>query len=232
MVRLSVNIDHTATVRELRQTPYPDIIEVANCVKRGGAYGITVHLRIDRRHIKETDIERLLKEVDLPLNVELSMAPDILEFILQKRPHSVCLVPERPGEVTTEGGLNVFKTEAQLKEVIPEFKAKGMRVTLFVEPDPTVLEKAKALGADAVELNTAHYSENKPGAFDKLKAAASFGKSIGLEIHAGHGLHYGNVSKLREITEIEELSIGHSIVARAIILGMEQATREMVELLR
>ena len=231
-MRLGVNIDHVATVREARGgVPYPEPVEAALLAESGGADGITVHLRIDRRHIKERDIRILKEVVKTHLNVEASLDPEIQEFLLDVKPHWVCLVPERPGERTTEGGLDLTKVEEEARRAVDRLKEKGIKVTIFVEPDAKIIEIAKRIGADAVEINTGKYAEGVPGELKRIEDAAGFAASCGLEVHGGHGLHYHNVVPVASIPEIVELNIGHSIVARAIMVGMERAVREMKNLL-
>ncbi|HID93646.1 MAG TPA: pyridoxine 5'-phosphate synthase [bacterium (Candidatus Stahlbacteria)] len=231
-MRLGVNVDHVATLREARGTNFPDPVEAAVIVEFAGAHNITVHLRQDRRHIKERDV-RLIKElIKIPLNLEASLAPDIQEFTLEVVPHSCCLVPERVQEITTEGGLDIIKTENVVESAVKKLKEKGIGVTVFIEPDEAPIRKAASLGVNAIEINTGKYAEQETQAhIDRIKRAASLALSLGLEVHAGHGLNYRNVKPIAKIKEITELSIGHSIVARALFVGFERAVREMLELI-
>jgi len=231
-MRLGVNVDHVATLREARGTNFPDPVEAAVIVELAGAHNITVHLRQDRRHIKERDV-RLIKElIKIPLNLEASLAPNIQKFTLEVTPHSCCLVPERAEEITTEGGLDIIKMENAVRDVVKKFKEKGISLTVFIEPDEAPIRKAASLGIDSIEINTGKYVEQETQAhIDRIKRAASLALSLGLEVHAGHGLNYRNAKPIARIKEITELSIGHSIVARAVFVGFERAVREMLELI-
>ncbi len=234
-MRLSVNIDHIATLREARKIHYPDPVHAVHLIEIAGAHGITCHLRIDRRHIKERDI-KLLKEISsLPLNVEVSLTDELLRFLCDVRPDWCCLVPERPEEITTEGGLDIIKFFEETKRAVDILKSSDIKVTIFIEPDKKIIEKAKLTGADAVEINTGKYSESKGEAaireYKRIKEAAKFAKEMGFEVHGGHGLNYQNVKLIAQISEIEELSIGHSIISRAVFVGLERAVREMLLLI-
>jgi len=237
MARLSVNVDHVATVRQARRALEPDPVAAAILAELAGAHGIIVHLREDRRHIQDRDL-RLLKEVvKTHLNLEMAAVEEIINIALEVRPDMVTFVPERREELTTEGGLDVAGQVERVGEVVARMKGAGIRVSLFVDPDPRSIEAASACGADVVEIHTGRYAERFPshGAMEELeriKEAALLAKSLKLEVHAGHGLDYKNVSPLVRISEIEEFSIGHSIVARAVLVGMERAVREMLELVR
>ncbi|MCK4420367.1 pyridoxine 5'-phosphate synthase [candidate division WOR-3 bacterium] len=229
-MRLGVNIDHVATIREARGTRYPDPIEAALLAESAGADGITAHIRIDRRHIKERDIRILKEVVKTYLNVEASLDSEIQSFLRDVKPHWVCLVPEREQEITTEGGLNLPKVAGEVEEVTDKLKYSGIMVTFFIEPEKKMVEMASKLGACAVELNTGKWSENPCAEnYKKIEEAVQVGIAIGLEVHAGHGLNLQNVGAIAEIEEISELNIGHAIIARAIIVGMESAVAEMKE---
>jgi len=237
MTRLGVNIDHIATIREVRKVDFPDPVQAAVFVELAGAYGITVHLRQDRRHIKERDVELLRRTIKSHLNVELSLNREILDFILKVKPDACCLVPERVEEVTTEGGLNIIKFMGPVKGIIKELKKAGILVTVFIEPDEELINRAPECGADAIEINTAKYSEAKSAQdiekeLTRIKNAAKLAHSLGFDVHAGHGLNYSNVQPVAKITNIVELNIGHSIISRAVFVGLEQAVREMMELIK
>lgn len=234
MIRLGVNVDHIATIREARRSVVPDPVEAALIAEGAGCDGITAHLRQDERHIKRRDIKLLRDLIKTKLNIELSTTEDIVSFIKGIKPDWVCLVPERLEEITTEGGLDIFKQEKEIRRVLPEMKREGIKVTLFIEPDKKVVEKAKELGADAIEINTKSYavSQGSKNEVGRIIESAKLAKSFGLEVHAGHDLNYRNLDKIREIEEIEEVNIGHSIIARAVFVGLERAVEEMLDMLR
>ncbi len=229
-MRLGVNIDHVATIRETRTATYPDPVEAALLAESAGADGITCHIRVDRRHIKERDIKILREVVKTHLNVECSLDKEIGAFLKSVKPDWVCLVPERPEEITTEGGLALRKVTKEVEKATEEYKKTGINVTLFIEPETEIVELSSKLGADAVELNTGGWCENPSEAsLRKIEDAAQVGLTLGLEVHAGHGLNLQNVGYIAEIEEIVELNIGHSIIARSIIVGIERAVSEMKE---
>ncbi len=234
-LRLGVNIDHVATLRQLRGTPYPDLVEAARCCLAAGAYGITVHLREDRRHIQDADVVALRAVPGMRLNLEMAVVPEIIEFACRVRPDEVCLVPERRQERTTEGGLDVVAAESELRECVHVLSQVGIRVSLFVEPDPEQLEAAGTVGAPCVELHTGAYSL-KSGAearreLERLIEAARYGHRLGLQINAGHGLHRGNLPGLLEVPYLDTLNIGHSIVCDAVFMGLEKAVRTTLAIL-
>ncbi len=236
-LRLGVNVDHVATIRQARRTTYPDPVEAALAAERGGAAGITVHLREDRRHIQEADVWALRERVSTKLNLEMAASEPIIEIACQVRPDDACLVPERREELTTEGGLAVAANRERLAEVVRRLSAAGIRVSMFIDPEPQEVEASKAVGAWAIELHTGRYADAPTEAerrqeLERIKAAARQGARLGLSVHAGHGLTLDNVAPIASIPEIVELNIGHSIVARAIFVGIEQATREMLEACR
>ncbi len=229
-MRLGVNIDHVATIRETRQAAYPDPVETALLAESAGADGITCHIRVDRRHIKERDIKILKEVVKTHLNVECSLDKEIQNFLKSVKPHWVCLVPEREEEITTEGGLDLRKVSKEAEQITEEYKRSGVHVTFFIEPDIKIVELSSKLGADAVELNTGGWCENPSEAnLRKIEDAAQVGLTLGLEVHAGHGLNLQNVGYIAEIEEISELNIGHSIIARSINVGIERAVSDMKE---
>jgi len=233
-MRLYINVDHVATVRQARRAAEPDPLAAALLCEAGGADGITVHLREDRRHIRDDDVERLRTRVRTVLNLELATAEDIVAFAARLRPHQATFVPERREEITTEGGLDLAsaagRADGRLAESIARLKATGIRISLFINPDSAVIDRAVALAVEAVELHTGEYSHtyrNSNRELDRLREAAAHARAAGLAVHAGHGLNYDNVRPVAAISEIEELNIGHSIVSRAISVGMEQAVRDM-----
>ncbi|HEY2389345.1 MAG TPA: pyridoxine 5'-phosphate synthase [Candidatus Binatia bacterium] len=232
MPRLGVNIDHVATVRQARRVAYPDPIEAARAAEAGGADAITVHLREDRRHIQDADVEGLRAVLRVPMNFEMAATGEMVAIALRIQPLDVCLVPERREEVTTEGGLAVAGNEAALGDVVRRLKGGGIRVSMFIDPDTAQLEASAHIGADAVELHTGRYAAHGNAAaatadLDDLRAAVARGRALGLIVNAGHGLRYDNSRLVAAIPGIDTLNIGHSIVARALLLGMERAVREM-----
>ena len=234
--RLGVNIDHVATLRQARSGHEPEPVAAALLAQSAGAHGITIHLRADRRHIQERDA-RLLKEVlAIPLNVECAATPEGLEGVVPVKPAWVTLVPETREEPTTQGGLDVVVLHAHLRQVVRELHASQIRVSLFVDPHPEQLKMAAKLEADAVEFNTGLYADLSPGAdpaseLGRIREAARLGSRLGLKVLAGHGLTLQNVGPIAAISEVEELNIGHSIIARAVLVGMERAIREMLAIL-
>lgn len=232
-MRLYINVDHVATVRQARRTDEPDPVAAALLCVRGGADGITVHLREDRRHIQDDDVVRLHETLRLPLNLELATSEDIVALAERLRPHQATLVPERREEVTTEGGLDLGRDTGRLRDVLGRLMAAGIRTSLFIDPDPAVIDRAAALGVPAVELHTGRYAHTwrqDDRALGELRHAARHARAAALAVHAGHGLTYDNVGPVAAIPEIEELNIGHSIVSRAVLVGMESAVREMASL--
>jgi pyridoxine 5-phosphate synthase len=232
--RLYVNIDHVATVRQARRTDEPDPLEAARLCEAAGADGITVHLREDRRHIQDDDVVRLAPAVRV-LNLELATSPDVLSVACRLRPYQATIVPERREEITTEGGLDLSRPGPRLRETIRRLDEAGARVSLFIAPELTTLDAAKDLGVPAVELHTGRYSHTwreGDAALDELRRAARHAADMGLAVHAGHGLTYRNVRPVAAIPEIEELNIGHSVVSRAVMIGMRQAVEEMLHLVR
>jgi pyridoxine 5-phosphate synthase len=233
-MRLYINVDHVATVRQARRTDEPDPVEAAAACERAGADGITVHLREDRRHIQDDDVRRLAESVTTVLNLELATAEEILELATTLAPHQATLVPERREEVTTEGGLSLgapdHPTEPRLVQAIERLAGAGIRVSLFIDPDLATIDRAAELGAPAIELHTGEYANgyrDSDAALERLRAAARHAKAAGLAVHAGHGLTPHNVQPVAAIPELEELNIGHTIVSRSIMVGMETAVREM-----
>lgn len=229
-MRLYINVDHVATLRQARRTDEPDPVEAARLAEAAGADGITAHLREDRRHIQDPDLERLAGAVTTVLNIELALDPGVLARVVGLRPFQATLVPERREEVTTEGGLDLTRRDPRLRATIRTLDEAGCRVSLFIDPDRAAVEAAKDLGVPAIELHTGRYAhgwEHGDGALAELRRAAAHAADLGLAVHAGHGLTYRNVQPVAAIPEIEELNIGHSIMSRAILTGMHEAVATM-----
>jgi pyridoxine 5-phosphate synthase len=236
MPRLGVNIDHVATIRQARRTIEPDPVWAAALAELAGADGITVHLREDRRHIQDRDLRLLKQSVQVKLNLEMAAEPSITEIAVDVHPHQATLVPERREEVTTEGGLDVERSRERVQRSVERLLAAGIEVSLFIDPDFRQIDLSKEMGAQAVELQTGSYAEAKtPAEQDRehaqLVAAGRHARDQGLLLHMGHGLTYRNVSRIARIPEVSELNIGHSIVARAVLVGLERAVREMKALI-
>jgi len=235
-VRLGVNVDHVATLRQARGTSYPDPVVAAICAEYAGSDSIVVHVREDRRHIKERDAILIKQAVGIPLNLEMSANKDIVSFALKLRPDQATLVPERRRELTTEGGLNLIKNGAKVKKALGELKTAGIKVSLFIDPIKGQIAKAKDLGAEIIEINTGKYSEAKTASrfkseLAKIKEAVKFARVKDLSVAAGHGLDYKNVKSIAKIRGISELNIGHSIVCRSVLVGFPVAVEEMVSLI-
>jgi pyridoxine 5-phosphate synthase len=235
MIRLGVNVDHVATVRQARRIDVPDPVEAALLAERAGAEGITVHLREDRRHIQERDVALLRERLRTKLNLEMAVTPAMVTLAVQCGPNDACFVPEKRAELTTEGGLDVVAHKAKIRDAIKRLEASAINVSLFIDPVKAHIEASKELGAHAVEIHTGKYC-NASGAerqkeLEALTAASALARRLGLEVHGGHGLNYDNVLPVARIPEMVELNIGHSIIARAVIVGIEQAVREMKALL-
>ncbi len=232
MIRLGVNIDHVATIRQARRAKEPDPASAAVLATLGGADGITIHLREDRRHIQDRDLVVLRETVTTRLNLEMAASAEIIALALRSRPDEATLVPEKRQELTTEGGLDVIANELSVRSAIDQLKAAGIHVSLFIDPEPGQIEASCNFGADAIELQTASYSEAVGEAaivrqLEKLRSATAHAINLGLHVHMGHGLTYWNVQPIVRISGVEELNIGHSIVSRAVLVGMERAVREM-----
>ena len=232
---LGVNIDHVATLRQARGTDYPDPVEAALMAERAGADSITLHLREDRRHIQDDDLARLKAAMQTHMNLEMAVTDEMLEIAAGIRPQDCCLVPEKREELTTEGGLDAAGQLDKVARACGKLAGNGIRVSLFIDPDPRQLDAAVTVGAPVVELHTGAYADADPGKQDaelqRIVDAAAYGKQIGLTVHAGHGLHYENVKPVAEISEIVELNIGHAIVARAVFDGFTVAVSEMKRLM-
>jgi pyridoxine 5-phosphate synthase len=233
-MRLYVNIDHVATLREARRTDEPDPVQAAAACERAGADGITVHLREDRRHIQDADVKGLARAVRTVLNLELGAHPEIVRIAARVRPFQATLVPERRREITTEGGLALRSGGHRLRDAIRRLQDAAIRVSLFIDPVRKTIDQAIALGVPAIELHTGRYAHTwrrGPTALNQVRQAAAYAKGVGLAVHAGHGLTYQNVQPVAAIPEIEELNIGHSIVSNAVYWGLEEAVRRMRRLI-
>jgi pyridoxine 5-phosphate synthase len=235
LIRLGVNVDHVATVRQARRIDVPDPVEAALIAETAGADGITVHLREDRRHIQERDVQLLRERLQTKLNLEMAVTLAMLGFAENVRPDDACFVPEKREELTTEGGLDVVSHRERIREATQRLQGIGLRVSLFVDPEPAQIEASRDAGAHAVEIHTGAYCNvlgiEREKQLQAILEASKLAQSLGLEVHGGHGLNYDNVLTIAQIPEMTELNIGHSIIARAIIVGIEQAVREMKDLL-
>ncbi|MBA4501376.1 pyridoxine 5'-phosphate synthase [Marinobacterium marinum] len=233
---LGVNIDHIATLRQARGTRYPDPVQAAALAEEAGADGITVHLREDRRHIQDRDIEVLAQTLQTRMNLEMAITEEMLQLAERIRPAHVCLVPEKRAELTTEGGLDVLGQEAQIREVCERLANIDCEVSLFIDPEPAQIDAAVRCGAPVIELHTGNYADaetpvERSEELERLKRASRHAWQQGLVVNAGHGLHYHNVEPVAEIPEINELNIGHGIIARAVMVGLKPAVQEMRDLL-
>jgi len=234
---LGVNIDHVATLRQARLTRYPDPVQAALIAEQAGADSITVHLREDRRHIQERDIYLLKKVMTTPMNLEMAVTDSMLSIAEEVKPEYCCFVPEKRAELTTEGGLDVVGQKKRIAEACEKLKKTGTRVSLFIDADKEQIQAANETGAPAIEIHTGHYSDSVDSETRKIElikiiSAVEQGINIGLQVNAGHGLHYHNVQTIAAIPGIDELNIGHSIIARAIFSGLEEAIREMKRLIQ
>ena len=234
-LRLGVNIDHVATIRNARGGPHPDPLRAAACAARAGADGITAHLREDRRHITDDDIDRLMAEIDLPLNLEMAATEEMLAIALRHRPHAACIVPERREERTTEGGLDAAGQYDHLTYFVGKLGAAGIRVSLFIEPSEAQVAAAVRLGAPVVEFHTGRYAhvdgDARATELKRIADAAALARKNGIEPHAGHGLTYDNVVPVAAIPQLAELNIGHFLIGEAIFIGLEESVRRMRDLM-
>ena len=242
MTRLGVNIDHVATLREARKTNEPDPVAAAVIAELAGAHGITVHLRSDRRHIQDRDVELLRETVKTRLNMELAAIEEMVRIALDVKPDTVTLVPEFPGEITTQGGLDCVRNYDLVCAAAQELEAGGITVSLFIDPEKAQVEAAQRMGVSIIEINTANYADASlyltlkteiaaAKALEEVKAAAILADSYGIHVHGGHGLTYRNVRAISQIPEMEELNIGHNIISRSVLIGLDRAVREMLQLL-
>ncbi len=232
MIRLGVNIDHVATLRQARRSRFPDLLAAAHAADLGGADSITVHLREDRRHVQDDDVALLVRSGPLPVNLEMAATDEMVAFARRTKPHSVCLVPERREELTTEGGLDVRAHADALSRTVEALRGDGIAVSLFVDPDASTLLAVGEVGADAVELHTGRYAGSRSSAetlraYLALRDAARTARELGFHVHAGHGLDTRNVKRIAALPEVEEMNIGFALVARAVFVGLTTAVREM-----
>ncbi|HOW36305.1 MAG TPA: pyridoxine 5'-phosphate synthase [Candidatus Omnitrophota bacterium] len=237
MAKLGVNIDHVATLRQARREFEPDPIHAARICEKAGAHSIVAHLREDRRHINDADVKRLRKIVSGKFNLEMSIHPEIVAIALRLKPDQATLVPERRKELTTEGGLDVVSQFSRIKKVVAALRKKGITVSLFIDPVKIQIKKSYQASASAIEIHTGRYARAKSKAAVKrelntLRECVRYAKSLGLTVHAGHGLNYKNAKAVAEIAGIEELNIGHSIISRAVFTGLERAVREMIAIIK
>ena len=234
-LRLGVNIDHVATVRNARGGDNPDPVRAAQLAQAAGADGITAHLREDRRHISDDDILRLTKALTIPLNLEMAATNEMLAIALKAKPHAACIVPEKREERTTEGGIDTAGQHNRLKPIVTALGGAHIRVSMFIEPDRRQLDASKALGAPVVELHTGAYAHAsgvaREAELEKIRVAAAYGVSLGLEVHAGHGLTYDNVKAIAAIAQIRELNIGHFLIGEAVFIGLDESIRTMRRLM-
>lgn len=236
-LRLGVNIDHIATLRQARGTWYPDPVQAAGIAERAGADGITVHLREDRRHISDRDVRVLRETIGTHLNLEMAVTDEMITIGCELKPEAACLVPEKREELTTEGGLDVAGNLDRIEQAVSKLKAAGVRVSLFIDPDEAQVKAAAEVGAPVIELHTGCYADAESKAeqlheLERVRHAAAFAAAQGLEVHAGHGLHYHNVKSIAAIPQLAELNIGHAIVARAVLEGLDRAVRDMAQLMK
>lgn len=230
---LGVNIDHVATLRQARHTCYPDVLEAALLVESRGADSITVHLREDRRHIQEHDVIALKQNLSIPLNLEMAVTPAMIQFAVEVQPRYCCLVPEKRQELTTEGGLDVVQGFSAIQLAVQRLTQAGIRVSLFIDPEPVQIDAAHQAGAPMIELHTGEYADAADAAsqaqqLQRLQQAVSYAVALGLQVNVGHGLHYQNTAAVAAIAGVTELNIGHAIIARAIFVGLGQAVTEML----
>lgn len=236
MIQLGVNIDHIATLRQARGTRYPSPVQAALTAESAGADAITLHLREDRRHIQDSDVDMLRELLQTRMNLEMAVTDEMLKIALRVNPHDVCLVPERRQELTTEGGLDVINHFEKVKHACSILGDAGIRVSLFINADKAQMDAAREAGAPVVEIHTGHYAdatsaEDELAEYDKINASVSYGTALGLRVNAGHGLHYHNVQKIAAIPDVRELNIGHAIVAHALFVGWDNAVKEMKSLM-
>ncbi len=232
-IRLGVNIDHIATIRNARGQSHPCPVAGAILAQKSGANGITIHLREDRRHIRDLDLIKLKKSIKLPINLEIAPTDEMLKIALKTKPNAVCIVPEKRQEITTEGGLDIVKHQVKLTKMINELHKKKIRVSLFIDADLKQIDCAKKINADIIEIHTGEFclkaNKDQEREFLKIKEAVKYGDSLGLECHAGHGLNYQTAKKIAKITEIVELNIGHFLIGEAIFFGLAEVIKKMLK---
>lgn len=235
-IRLGVNIDHVATIRNARGGIHPNPVDAAILAQKSGADGITVHLREDRRHIRDEDLKALKKEIQLPINLEMAATDEMLAIALKTKPNAVCIVPEKRQEITTEGGLDVVKYSKKLTQMVKKFHDKKIRVSLFVDPNASQIEASAKIGADIVELHTGEYCHQKgqkrKKELNKIITSAALAHSLGLECHAGHGLNYETAKEISKIDEIIELNIGHFLIGEAVFEGLNKVIKKMKKVIK
>jgi len=236
MIKLGVNVDHVATIRQARNIDSPNPVEAAFIAEKAGAHGITVHLREDKRHIQPHDVRAIKEHLSIPLNLEMALSDEVIELALDVIPHSATIVPEKREELTTEGGLDVIKNKDKIKSLITTFSEKGIITSLFIDPDPLQIEASKEVEAPFIELHTgdfcnAYYTPDRNIELEKLHQAANLATKLEIKVNAGHGLNYQNVQDILTLEGLIELNIGHSIVSRALMVGMDIAIRDMLDLL-
>jgi len=227
-MKLGINIDHVATIRNARGITHPSVLRAAQASMQAGASYITAHLREDRRHIKDSDIADIVA-ANIPLNMEMATTQEMLNIALMHKPFAVCIVPERREELTTEGGLDVVQGYDQIKPYVDQLKSAGIRVSLFIDADFNQIDASAKIGADVIEIHTGAYANGKNGELDKIAKAAKHANNKGLIVHAGHGLNYDNVGPIATIKQIEDLNIGHFLMGEAIFVGLEQAIAKMIQ---
>ena len=234
-IELGVNVDHIATLREVRGTSYPDPMQAAEIARKAGADGVTVHLREDRRHIQDHDVYSIRGNVNLPMNFEMAATPEMLKIAQTVKPYECCIVPEKREELTTEGGLNVVKNHSELSDYVAALQEHNIKVSLFIDPESEQIDASKELGVNIVELHTGVYADcveaQRGVELERVRQGAALAHSLGIQVNAGHGLHYQNVSKIAEIPELVCLNIGHSIVARASMTGFYEAVFAMKQIM-
>ena len=230
-VRLGINLDHVTTLRQARSTPYPDLMDAIRTSERAGADGITLHLREDRRHIQDRDVYEAREIIQSSMNLEMAATSEMQKIAIEVKPDFCCIVPERREELTTEGGLDVLAHADRLRDLIAALRSEEITVSLFIEPNPLVIDAAIEVGASIIEMHTGHYADKRgrqqQHEYDRLKVGAAHALSLGLIVNAGHGLHVGNVKPVADITGMNELNIGHSIVSDALFVGLEKAIHNM-----
>jgi len=235
-IELGVNIDHIATLRQARGTSYPDLLEAAFLVEEAGAQAITIHLREDRRHIQDQDVYDIRKQINVRMNLELAATDEMVGIACDVNPEDACIVPEKREELTTEGGLDIIGQFDRIQKCTKTLSEQGIRVSLFIEPDIEQIKRVNDIGAPVIELHTGTYAnaqgDDKLGEFDRIREATEFAHAQGIHVNAGHGLDYSNTTEIAKIPEIRELNIGHSIISRAVFVGISRATRQMLQIMR